>query len=99
MIDLPTDLQALSLLRDRQLFLDFGGVDVMVVAGGNAYVLEINSAPSQTSPYRQECTAKAFDYIVQYGKERIDVVQERGGYRKFIHPCLTNEAIRAYKEY
>ena len=94
-------LKAVRVAREAFLLssLDFGGVDVMVDAGGNAYVLEINSAPSQTSPYRQECTAKAFDYIVQYGKERIDVVQERGGYRKFIHPCLTNEAIRAYKEY
>jgi glutathione synthase/RimK-type ligase-like ATP-grasp enzyme len=94
-------LKAVRVAREAFLLssLDFGGVDVMVDADGNAYVLEINSAPSQTSPYRQECTAKAFDYIVQYGKERIDVVQERGGYKKFIHPCLTNEAIRAYKEY
>ena len=94
-------LKAVRVAREAFLLssLDFGGVDVMVDANGNAYVLEINSAPSQTSPYRQECTAKAFDYIVQYGKELIDVVQERGGYRKFIHPCLTNEAIRAYKEY
>lgn len=94
-------LKAVRVAREAFLLssLDFGGVDVMVDADGKAYVLEINSAPSQTSPYRQECTAKAFDYIVQHGKERIDVVQERGGYRKFIHPCLTNEAIRAYKEY
>ena len=88
-------LKAVRVAREAFLLssLDFGGVDVMVDAEGNAYVLEINSAPSQTSPYRQECTAKAFDYIVRYGKERIDVTKEIGGYRKFIHPCLTNEAI------
>jgi glutathione synthase/RimK-type ligase-like ATP-grasp enzyme len=88
-------LKAVRVAREAFLLssLDFGGVDVMVDAEGNAYVLEINSAPSQTSPYRQECTAKAFDYIVRHGKERIDVTKERGGYRKFIHPCLTNEAI------
>jgi glutathione synthase/RimK-type ligase-like ATP-grasp enzyme len=88
-------LKAVRVAREAFLLssLDFGGVDVMVDATGNAYVLEINSAPSQTSPYRQECTAKAFDYIVRHGKERIDVTKERGGYRKFIHPCLTNEAI------
>lgn len=43
---------------------DFCGVDVMVDAEGNAYVLEVNSAPSQTSPYRQQCLAKCFDYMV-----------------------------------
>ena len=50
---------------------DFCGVDVMVDADGKAYVLEVNSAPSQTSEYRQGCVAKAFDYIVQNGKTPI----------------------------
>lgn len=73
--------------------LDFGGVDVMVGPDGKCYVLEINSAPSQTSPYRQECTAKAFDYIVQNGKGNIPVTEEKGGWRKFIHPAISAEAI------
>lgn len=73
--------------------LHFGGVDVMVDAEGNAYVLEINSAPSQTSPYRQQATAKAFDYIVRNGRENIPMIEDRGGYRKFIHPCMTSDAI------
>jgi glutathione synthase/RimK-type ligase-like ATP-grasp enzyme len=73
--------------------LDFGGVDVMTDADGQAYVLEINSAPSQTSPYRQECMAKCFDYIVTNGKGDLPITTERGGFRKFIHPALTNEAI------
>ena len=72
--------------------LDFGAVDVMVDADGRPYVLEINSAPSQTSPYRQECMAKAFDYIVRNGKEPIPVIAERGGYKRFIHPALTPDA-------
>jgi glutathione synthase/RimK-type ligase-like ATP-grasp enzyme len=72
--------------------LDFGAVDVMVDADGRPYVLEINSAPSQTSPYRQECMAKAFDYIVEHGKAAIPVIEEKGGWRKFIHPALTPEA-------
>lgn len=72
--------------------LDFGAVDVMVDAEGRPYVLEINSAPSQTSPYRQECMAKAFDYIVRNGKDPIPVIAERGGYKKFVHPALTPEA-------
>jgi glutathione synthase/RimK-type ligase-like ATP-grasp enzyme len=88
-------LKAIRVARDAFLLssLDFGGVDIMVDAQDNAYVLEINSAPSQTSPYRQEAAAKAFDYIVNYGKDRIDVTEEKGGWRKFIHPAISNEAI------
>ena len=73
--------------------LDFGGVDVMIDADGKPYILEINSAPSQTSPYRQECTAKAFQYILENGKDRIPLIDEKGGFRKFIHPAIHQEAI------
>jgi ATP-grasp domain, R2K clade family 3 len=72
--------------------LDFGGVDVMVSRIGEVHVLEINSAPSLTSPYRQECMSKAFDYIIERGKENIPLITERGGYTKFIHPCIANNA-------
>lgn len=73
--------------------LDFGGVDLMVDKNNNVYVLEINSAPSQTSPYRQECTAKAFDYVIEYGKKRIPLIEEKGGYLKFIHPAICDKAL------
>lgn len=73
--------------------LDFGGVDIMVDDAGRCYVVEINSAPSQTSPYRIESTAKAFDYIIANGKQPIPLTQERGGWRKFIHPALSDEAL------
>jgi glutathione synthase/RimK-type ligase-like ATP-grasp enzyme len=87
-------LRSIRIAREAFLLsgLDFGAVDVMVDAEGRPYVLEINSAPSQTSPYRQECMAKAFDYIVQHGKAAIPVIEERGGYKKFIHPALTPDA-------
>lgn len=87
-------LRAIRVAREAFVLsgLDFGAVDVMVDAEGKPYVLEINSAPSQTSPYRQECMAKAFDYIIRNGKEPIPVIAERGGYKKFIHPALTPEA-------
>jgi hypothetical protein len=62
----------------------------MVDAEGRAYVLEINSAPSQTSPYRQTCTAKAFDWIVLNGKDKIPLSDERG-YKKYIHPAMVAE--------
>jgi glutathione synthase/RimK-type ligase-like ATP-grasp enzyme len=73
--------------------LDFGGVDVMVGQDGNAYVIEINSAPSLTSPYRQSCMGKLFDYIILNGKGDIPKIKERGGYKKFIHPAVCDNAI------
>jgi len=73
--------------------LDFGGVDIMVGEDGTPYVLEINSAPSQTSPYRQECTSKSFDYIINNGKHIIPLVGEKGGWKKFIHPAISEEAL------
>jgi hypothetical protein len=68
--------------------LDFGGVDVMVDAAGDCFVLEINSAPSLTSPYRQKCFARAFDYIVRHGKDHIPLKPEKGDWKKFIHPAI-----------
>lgn len=74
--------------------LDFGGVDVMVDAAGECTILEINSAPSLTSEYRQQCFAKYFDYVVQNGKDFIPRIKQPGGYRKFIHPAIHTEAQR-----
>lgn len=74
--------------------LDFGGVDVIVDQEGNATIVEINSAPSQTSPYRQQCCAKFFDYIVENGNATIELQETKGGWRKFIHPGVSSEAIK-----
>ena len=69
--------------------LDFGGVDVMVDGDGRSYILEINSAPSLTSPYRQQCMAKAFDYIVENGKEMIPMDENiDSGWRGVAHPAV-----------
>jgi glutathione synthase/RimK-type ligase-like ATP-grasp enzyme len=73
--------------------LDFGGVDVIVNGDNKAYVVEINSAPSQTSPYRQQCCAKYFDYIVENGNDTIPLTEELGGWKKFIHPAISESAI------
>lgn len=69
---------------------DFCGVDVMVDAEGKAYVLEVNSAPSQTSEYRQRCVAKCFDYIVTHSKEHFPDVEPgpRRTWKSYIHPAL-----------
>lgn len=71
--------------------LDFGGVDVMEDEEGIPYILEINSAPSLTSPYRQSCMAKGFDYIIDNGKDIIPV-KEFKSWKNYIHPSLTQEA-------
>lgn len=76
----------------NQTGLDFGGVDVMVDEDNEVYVLEINSAPSLTSNYRQQCFGKCFNYIIENGKEHIPLIDELGGWRKFIHPAISNEA-------
>jgi glutathione synthase/RimK-type ligase-like ATP-grasp enzyme len=71
--------------------LDFSGVDIMVDNEGTPYVLEINSAPSQTSPHRQEKTAKAFDWIVQNDVRDstcLPLSEQRGDWKKFGHPSL-----------
>jgi len=65
---------------------------MMSHAEGDVYVLEINSAPSLTSPYRQQCFARAFDYIIKNDKERIPLIPQRGGYLKFIHPAVEPKA-------
>lgn len=69
---------------------DFCGVDIMVDADDRPYVLEINSAPSQTSEYRQGCFAKCFDYIVKNGKEHFPDPERIKTYKSMIHPALRN---------
>lgn len=75
----------------NQSSLDFGGVDVMVDANGRAYTLEINSAPSLTSPYRQSCMAKCFDWIIDNGKERM-MHSTENGWRGYVHPAISDKA-------
>lgn len=70
---------------------DFCGVDVMVDGEGKAFVLEVNSAPSQTSAYRQTCFAKCFDYIVTNGKEPLPDPAKLTKYSHALHPALKQE--------
>lgn len=73
---------------------DFCGVDVMLDAEGNPYVLEVNSAPSQTSPYRQACVAKAFDHIIQNNsKAHFEDVEwnPRRTWKSYIHPAVRGD--------
>lgn len=73
--------------------MDFGGVDIMVTPDGRALVLEINSAPSHTSPYRIECTAKAFKRMLEdpgHTRYAIGRGTEAGNFtfRDYIHPAV-----------
>ena len=74
--------------------LHFAGVDVMEDNNGVAYVLEANSAPSQTSPYRQSCVAKVFDYMQEHGYklEPWDVPVNADKPRDAIHPAINPNA-------
>lgn len=89
--DWPLDVVSVAIEAFNLSQLDFGGVDVMVDKAGNATVLEINSAPSLTSPYRQECMAKAFDYIEDNGKERIPA-PFNNSWKQLIHPAISKRA-------
>lgn len=70
--------------------LDFAGIDIMCTEDG-PLVLEANSAPSQTSPYRQSCTAKAFNWIIEHGRDHMPT-NVGGKYLTYIHPALDAKA-------
>lgn len=65
--------------------LDFGAVD-LITKGKDAYVLEINSAPALTTPYRTECTITTLKWMLE-GKE-VEDNPERRGYGRYIHPAV-----------
>jgi glutathione synthase/RimK-type ligase-like ATP-grasp enzyme len=69
--------------------LYLGGVDIMVDKDGRSYVLEINSAPSHTSPYRKKCTTKCIDYgITNNDFTHLSPNENFKKYSKWIHPAL-----------
>ena len=69
--------------------LYLGGVDVMVDKDGRSYVLEINSAPSHTSPYRKQCTTKCIDYgITNNSFDHLPPDENFKKYSKWLHPAL-----------
>lgn len=68
--------------------IDFCRVDIMV-KDGIPYVLELNSAHSLTSEYRQEVFAKALDYYIENGKVKNELdLEEPMSYKTLIHPAL-----------
>ena len=70
--------------------LDFSGVDI--IAQGDQYsVLELNSAPSLTSPYRQQVFAKVFDHVVTTDSKETIPLTNTPGYRRYLHPALEKQ--------
>ncbi len=69
--------------------LYLGGVDVMIDKNGRSYILEINSAPSHTSPYRKQCTTKCIDYgITNTNFAHLSPDENFKKYSKWLHPAL-----------
>ena len=86
--DWPIDVCVESLKAIKLFDLDFGRVDV-IYKDGKAYILEINSAHSLTSPYRQEVFAKCVDYLLENGKVQKEIEFEKvKTYKSIIHPAL-----------
>jgi len=75
--------------------LHFAGIDVMLDDRGAAWCVEANSAPSQTSPYRQQCVARAFDHMITTDtvrlRDRVPVPEFIHGYRDVIHPGVQRD--------
>lgn len=91
----PLPVAEAALAAARVSGTDFCGVDVMVDASDAPYVLEVNSAPSQTSPYRQECVAKVLHYMAVRGsKSPFPYVERVGSYKDCIHPALRSGGSR-----
>lgn len=61
--DWPIDCIRTALIAQERTGIDFTGVDVMVF-DDQPFLLELNSAPTLSSKYRQECFAKAFDWVL-----------------------------------
>lgn len=85
--DWPMPAVRAAVAASNVIGTDFAGVDVMLDADNNPYVLELNSAPSQTSPYRQLCSAKAFKWMHDHRGEALPAVTE-GGWKEYIHPAI-----------
>lgn len=80
----------LAVESQKKLGADFAAVDMIEDADGGFYILELNTAPSMTD-YWAECFAKAFDYIIDNGKDFIPVGSDNS-WKSYIHPSLSDQA-------
>jgi glutathione synthase/RimK-type ligase-like ATP-grasp enzyme len=88
----PLKACVLALKSINAVGLDFGRVDI-VQKDNEFYVLEVNSAHSLTSDYRQECYAKALDYYIENGEVENKYMSDEDfkkikSFKSIIHPAL-----------
>lgn len=77
-----------ALKANRCFDIDFSRVDV-ISKDGKPYVLELNSAHSLTSPYRQETFTKCLDYYIKNGPVKNELnLNEIKSFKSIIHPAL-----------
>lgn len=86
--DWPIEVCKAALAAAKVTGTDFCGVDVMVGRDNKPYVLEANSAPSQTSPYRQQCTTDALLYMIANGKDPFPDPERIKTFRPIVHPAV-----------
>jgi len=68
--------------------IDFCRVDI-IVKDNKPYILELNSAHSLTSNYRQEAFAKCLDYFIENGSVKNELeLDNLTSYKGLIHPAL-----------
>lgn len=91
--DWPLRVVKASITATLLAGLDFGAVDVIVDKADKPFVLEINTCAGLISEYRSGCIAKCFDWMIAKGKATIPLIDEKGGYLKFIHPAITPKAL------
>ena len=87
----PIDMCLCALDGFSHSGLDYGGVDVIISRDGRVGVLEINSAPSLTSEYRQRVFARAFDYMLEH-PEPFERITSARKWKTIIHPAIVNNA-------
>lgn len=92
--DWPMECINHALCSQYALGVDFAGIDVMEHYG-HPYILELNSAPTLSSPYRQQCFARGFEWVVQQIEElgrkpyffQLNVDAE--SWKDVIHPAIS----------
>lgn len=84
----PIDLIENAFIAHKTSGLYLSGVDIMMDEEGRSFILEVNSAPSHTSPYRISCTAKCIQWGINNTFENLHQNPTYKKYMKWIHPAL-----------
>ena len=91
----PIEVCKMALEAQRRIGIDFSGIDV-IVYNEQPYLLELNSAPTLSLAYRQQCFAKGFEWVIQYienynKKPPFFEKEIVTNYKQLIHPAMKGE--------